>query len=138
MSDEKKIAYLGFIQAIVSRMANNAFAVKGWSISISTAIIAAGIALQSWQIITLTILPIILFVFLDSYFFIQEKNYRDLFNKKRNQNFDEADQFNLSPPINVYKLSLCERLKWLRERAVYPVYLIQILIVIILAIILIA
>ena len=37
MKDEK-IKHLEFIQSIISRMANNSFIIKGWSITVLTAI----------------------------------------------------------------------------------------------------
>lgn len=136
MSDSNKIAHLGFIQSIISRMASNAFAIKGWSVSLTAAIIAAGIALKSLQIVATAFIPIVLFIFLDSYFFIQEKKYREFYNAVRKKAFNTNDPFNLSLPppqkdnsimgwFKEKKNRLCE----LKERAVYPIYLTQIILV---------
>lgn len=130
MSEANKIAHLGFIQSVIARMASNSFAVKGWSISITAAMIAAGIALKSPAVVLITLIPILIFIFLDSYFFLQEKNYRDLYNKTRKEEFDKENPFNLTPPKDIYKLTVLERIKELKERAVLPVYLTQGLLVI--------
>lgn len=129
MSDENKIAHLGFIQGITSRMASNAFAIKGWSISITAAIVAAGIALKSYLIIAVALIPIAIFIFLDSYFFLQEENYRKLYDAIRKKGFDSDDSFNLSPPDDIYKMPWWKRVIELKARAVFPVYLAQLILV---------
>ncbi|WOX49049.1 hypothetical protein R2B70_03395 [Aeromonas sp. XH] len=129
MSNENKIAYLGFIQAIISRMASNAFAIKGWSVSITSAIVAAGIALKSIPIIAIALVPMVIFIFLDSYFFLQEKNYRELYNSARQKEFDGNNSFDLTPPQNIYKMPWRKRVVELFERAVFPVYLTQLILV---------
>lgn len=130
MSDENKIAHLGFIQSIISRMASNAFAIKGWSVSITAAIVAAGIALKSIPIILVALIPVLTFIVLDSYFFLQEKNFRKLYNAVRNQDFDSKNPFDLKPPQNIYEIPWCKRIMGLFERAVFPVYLVQLILVI--------
>lgn len=125
MSEESKIAHLGFIQSVISRMASNSFAIKGWSISITAAMIAAGIALKSPAVVLTTLVPISTFIFLDSYFFLQENIYRNLYNTTRNKNFDNENPFDLTPPKDIYKLTVLERIKELKDRAVLPVYLTQ-------------
>lgn len=129
MSDDNKIAYLGFIQAIISRMASNAFAIKSWSVSITAAIVAAGVALKSIPIIAVALVPMGVFIFLDSYFFLQEKNFRRLYNTVRHQEFDTKNPFDLTPPQNIYAIPWYERVMKLFERAVLPVYLAQLIIV---------
>lgn len=129
MPNDNKIAHLGFIQAIISRMASNAFAVKGWSISITAAIVAAGIALKSCFIIATALMPLAVFIFLDSYFFLQEKNFRGLYNTVRLNDFDSKNPFNLTPPQNIYDIPWYRRIVELKSRAVFPVYLAQLLLV---------
>lgn len=130
MSGDNKIAHLGFIQAIISRMASNAFAIKGWSVSITAAIVAAGIALKSIPIILVALIPVVTFIVLDSYFFLQEKNFRKLYDTVRNQDFDIKNPFDLTPPQNIYEIPWCKRIMGLFERAVFPVYLVQLILVI--------
>lgn len=130
MSEANKIAHLGFIQSVIARMASNSFAIKSWSISITAAMIAAGIALKSPAVVLTTLVPILTFIFLDSYFFLQEKNYRNLYNKTRKEEFDNENPFNLTPPKDIYKLTVLDRIKELKERSVLPVYLTQGLLVI--------
>ncbi|MFM5185877.1 hypothetical protein ACEUAF_19455 [Aeromonas veronii] len=136
MSDSNKVAHLGFIQSIISRMASNSFAIKGWSVSLTAAIIAAGIALKSFWIVATALIPIGLFIFLDSYFFLQEKKYREFYNTVRMESFDEDNPFNLSLPKQPKVKSKKEwfkakmnRLSELKERAVYPIYLTQLILV---------
>ncbi len=37
---ESKIAGLGFLQAIIARMANNSFYIKGWDLTLFVALVA--------------------------------------------------------------------------------------------------
>lgn len=129
MSEANKIAHLGFIQAIITRMASNAFAIKGWSISLTAAMIAAGISLKSFLVVLAALMPIAVFIFLDSYFFLQEKNFRSLYNETRVNDFDDTNPFDLTPPDNIYNIHWKERIVKITERAVYPVYLTQLLVV---------
>lgn len=77
MMDEGKIAYLGFIQGTINRMAGNVFLVKGWSV----ALVAAMTALTSDSKFgcNIAIVPILLFWWLDAYYLRQERLYRKLY-----------------------------------------------------------
>ncbi|WP_421243418.1 hypothetical protein [Aeromonas enteropelogenes] len=130
MNDDMKIAHLGFIQNIILRMAGNSFAIKGWSISLTAAIIAAGIALKSLMVIFLACIPVLFFIYLDSYFFLQEKNFRNLYNIVRVNEFDKNNPFDLTPPENISSLKITERLVRLGDKAVYPIYISQIVVIV--------
>ena len=73
--------HLEFIQHIITRMANNSFLLKGWSLTISTAIV--GLASKSEGIAGdyFMLFPIILFWYLDSYYLSQERAFRKLYEK---------------------------------------------------------
>lgn len=136
MSDSNKVAHLGFIQSIISRMASNAFAIKGWSVSLTAAMIAAGIALKSPWIVATALIPLGLFISLDNYFFVQENKYREFYDAVRKKPFDDQDPFNLSlatPPkdnsIKAWFRDKKNSLSELKKRAVYPVYLTQLILV---------
>lgn len=75
---EKK---LEFIQLIITRMANNSFLLKGWSLTISTAIV--GLASKSEGIAGdyFMLFPVVLFWYLDSYYLSQERAFRKLYEK---------------------------------------------------------
>lgn len=80
---EKKLKHLEFIQNIIARMAKNSFLLKWWSITITTALIAISIKEKDLIFLFISIFPIIIFWFLDSYFLKQEKLYRKLYDEVR-------------------------------------------------------
>jgi len=74
------LKHLEMIQRVISRMAQNSFLVKGWSIAMVTAILAASSHGASVFMITLSLLPAITFWYLDAYYLRQERLFRDLYN----------------------------------------------------------
>lgn len=73
----EKIAYLGFIQGAINRMAGNVFIVKGWSVALVAAIIAVT-SNEKFGFCT-AIVPVLLFWWLDAYYLRQERLYRKLY-----------------------------------------------------------
>lgn len=76
---EDKIKHLEFILTIINRLSQNSFLIKGWTLTISLAIIAYSSNKDEkyFQLIALT--PIILFWILDSIFLRNEKYFRELY-----------------------------------------------------------
>ena len=96
MSDNK-IKYLEMIQGVITRMAQNSFALKGWAVTLVTGLLAFTAAGQSKWLILVSIIPIILFWCLDSYYLQQERKYRVIYNKAVSDKNDD-NLFNLKPP----------------------------------------
>ncbi len=80
MSLEIKIAHLGFIQGVINRMGNNSFLVKGWFVTLMTAVFALT-EKPNACFVYLAILPLVLFWWLDAFLLHQEKLYRKLYEK---------------------------------------------------------
>lgn len=84
--DEKKIKHLEFIQANITRMNSCSFQMKGWTITIDSALLALYAATinntASGNVVFLLvgIAPTILFWFLDSYYLQQERKFRGIYN----------------------------------------------------------
>lgn len=92
---QAKIAHLGFIQAIITRMGLNSFLLKGWSITLVAAIFALSTKQSDRRFVLLAFFPIAVFWLLDAFFLHQEKLYRRLYEQVA---LDEvgSDQFTLS------------------------------------------
>lgn len=75
--------HLEFIQNIISRMANNSFLIKGWSVTLVAALFALAAKDANESYIMLAYFPAIIFALLDAYYLYQEKLFRDLYNKVR-------------------------------------------------------
>ena len=78
-----RIKHLEFIQAAISRLANTSSIIKGWTLTVVTAIFAAAAARTSWQIALVAMLPVVVFWLLDAFFLQNERAYRELYEAAR-------------------------------------------------------
>lgn len=79
----EKVKHLEMIQGIIARMAQNGFMLKGWSVTLISALIAAGMASGSTGMLWLALFPAIAFWILDGYYLAQERIFRDLYDDMR-------------------------------------------------------
>lgn len=113
---------LEFIQQIITRMANNSFLLKGWSLTISTAIV--GLASKNEEIAGdyFMLLPVILFWYLDAYYLSQERAFRKLYEKAITDSNSTYSLNNSEFIGGIWSLVLTAK-----SRTVLPFYLAQIL-----------
>lgn len=71
------------IQGIVSRMASNSFALKGWAVTLVAGIFALSSKDADKMYFLIAYIPILVFWGLDSYYLLQERLFRSLYNKVR-------------------------------------------------------
>lgn len=90
---EEIIKYLEFIQNIVTRMNQNSFMIKGWTVAIVSALLAIYANKENKLFILISIFPVLIFMFLDSYYLWQERKFRHLYNKVLEEN--ESKQIKL-------------------------------------------
>lgn len=105
MADEKKIKHLELIQAVINRLANNSFLVKGWCVTLVAAILGLLSKDSNKRLIITVYFPIVMFWILDSYFLYQEKLFRNLYNQIRNRDNDQIDFSMNAHEINENKIS---------------------------------
>lgn len=87
---DKKLKLLEMIQEIIKRMANNSFMLKGWSVTLVTAMMALfGKAPGRFSLAYY--IPIIMFWFLDSYYLQVERKYRVLYKRMANASEEELE-----------------------------------------------
>jgi hypothetical protein len=94
MQLQAKIAHLGFIQAIITRMGLNSFLLKGWSVTLVAAIFALAAKQADRRFVLLAFFPIAVFWLLDAFFLHQEKLFRCLYELVALGKVD-SDQFTL-------------------------------------------
>lgn len=97
--EEHKIKNLEMIQAIISRMANNSFLLKGWSITIIAGLFSLNSGDINPAVYLLIYFILILFWLLDSYYLQLERQYRILYDNCRKGVTDDFDLNILSPEI---------------------------------------
>lgn len=80
---EDKIRNLEMIQNIITRMANNSFLLKGWSITIISGLLSLNLERLNFAIYFLIYSVIVLFLFVDTYYLQFERRYRALYEECR-------------------------------------------------------
>ena len=88
---ENKRKHLEMIQAVINRMANTSFLLKGWSITVVAALFALSSKEGSASVLIMAIFLSSIFWFLDSYFLRQERMYRGLYEDVRKRREEEID-----------------------------------------------
>lgn len=101
MSDEHKLKHLEFIQGIINRMASNSFLLKGWCVTLVSALFALAAQDSHTEFIWLAFFPVIMFWILDAYFLRQERLFRKKYDNVSSQTETEIDfSMNTSPFTN--------------------------------------
>ncbi|GGV23996.1 hypothetical protein GCM10010182_52930 [Actinomadura cremea] len=78
-----QVKHLEFIQAVVTRHANGSFLIKGWTLTLVTALLGLSLNKTDWKLFLSALLPILGFWLLDSYFLRQERLFRRLYDAAR-------------------------------------------------------
>lgn len=102
---ENKLKHLEFIQNTIVRMGSNSFLLKGWAITLISALfaLAAKDANTTYVFISYLIIPV--FWGLDGYFLSVERQYRELFAEVSAKQENEID-FNMdASSFNSFKCS---------------------------------
>jgi uncharacterized membrane protein len=82
---EEIVEHLKMVQTVISRMANTSFIIKGWAITVVSAILGFSLVTSSCLFGLIAIIPNIIFWLLDSYYLWQEKLFRKLYDQIRVQ-----------------------------------------------------
>lgn len=98
MNLEMKIAHLGFIQGVITRMGSNSFLLKGWSITLVAAIFALSAKDADQKFVLLAYFPVVVFWMLDAFFLHQEKLFRKLYEEVAADHIS-SEQFTLNTSV---------------------------------------
>jgi len=123
MSDgDDRRKHLEFIQQIVTRLASNSFAYKGWTVVLVTGLFALGSKDATPAYLLVGALPAIAFWGLDAYYLRQERLFRELYDavRLRGETNSQSGEFAMSTtPVS-------DRVDgWLRtlgSRSLWPFY----------------
>ena len=114
---ENKFKHMDYIQSAISRMASNSFYLKGWDITIISAIVALSFKESNWRLYACALILNIVFWFLDAYYLRQEKLFRELYSKVSKISDDNLVDFSMNtsefkkkisaiPCIMIYNISI--------------------------------
>jgi len=88
---EAKLKHLEMVQGIINRMAGNSFLLKGWSVTLISALFALAAKDSNQFFLYLAYFPCVAFWSLDGYFLWQEKMYRKLYQNVAKKNEESID-----------------------------------------------
>ena len=74
-------SHLGILQSVINRMAANSSGCKTWCIALVSAIVVILAEQEKPEYVWVSIVPIFLFLFLDSYYLGLENRFRDRYNE---------------------------------------------------------
>lgn len=80
---DQQVKHLEFIQAIVTRLGNGSFLIKGWTLTAAGIFFAVLAKDLSWKVAVTGFIPIAGFWLLDSYYLRQERLFRKLYDAVR-------------------------------------------------------
>jgi hypothetical protein len=81
--DENKRHHLLVVQTIIARMGVNSFLLKGWSVTLVSALFALSADKANTSFVCIAFLPCVVFWALDGYFLWQERLFRALYDQAR-------------------------------------------------------
>lgn len=93
---EAKLKHLEFIQLTITRMAANSFILKGWSVTLISALAVLSQKDSNSKFWVIALFPALTFWGLDAYFLRQERLFRHMYNSVRKKREYEID-FDLNP-----------------------------------------
>lgn len=95
--------HMDYVQAIIARLANNSFVMKGWALTLTSALLGFAATRGDALLAFLALVAVLAFWFLDAYFLRQERAFRLMFADVASKN---VAGFNLNPA------RYAEQVKW--------------------------
>ncbi len=125
--NQDTIKHLELIQNIITRMNTNSFQIKGWSITITSALLALYASNNTATFILIAIAPTLLFWLLDTYYLWQERKFRGVYN-----DVAELTQINtirlFEMPIQKYVTGKYNYFRVMWSITIWPIYFLPIII----------
>jgi hypothetical protein len=94
MSEEKQ-KHLEIIQGVITRMANNSFLLKGWTVTLLAGLSIATTLIELKYLLIILAIPTLAFWGLDSYYLRQERLFRKLYEEARNSYYVKDSNFSI-------------------------------------------
>jgi hypothetical protein len=94
VEDYSRVEHLKMIQGVISRLGQNSFVLKGWSVTLTAGLLAAAIN-DKGVYAKLALFPTIVFWGLDAYYLQQERLFRALHNAVANEEGASTPRYSL-------------------------------------------
>ena len=122
LSSDKK-EHLKMIEDIITRMASNSFQLKGWAISLISAILVFANLKNETSFIWVAVLPIIVFWILDAFYLQLERKYRELYKMVQQDYINNTNKVSIFD-MNTNNIKVCCLFCIMFSRSVVPIYLV--------------
>ena len=116
---ENKLKHLEFIHNTINRMSTNSFIIKGWVITLISALFVLSDKTANPKYILLSYFAIPPFWFLNSYFLLQERKYRELYDEVR---VKSEEQIDFSMEISNYNSGRTNIFSCIIAKSIWPLY----------------
>ena len=119
-------SYLVILQGVLNRMASNSAGCKTWCITIVSAIVVIIADKSNPVYVWVSLVPVLLFLFLDSYYLGLEQRFRDSYNtfiKKLHNGTAEIDDVFIVTPGGGFFITLGSTFKAALSLSVWPFYI---------------
>jgi len=81
--EPERINHLQLLQAVVSRLANEAALIRGWALTVSAAFFGFAAKSLNWRVAAVGMLPVVAFWGLNAHYLRAERRYRILYDRVR-------------------------------------------------------
>lgn len=126
--NDKKFKHLDYIHNSINRMSSNSFLIKGWAITIISALFIFAEEQMNERILAIAILAMVIFWYLNGYFLQQERKFRALYDKVRILSENEID-FSMS--TDEFKKNEYSLISGIFGPTIWPLYLTIIIMIIV-------
>lgn len=120
MSNENKLKHLEFLHNTINRMSTNSFIIKGWAVTLLSAIFVLADKETNQNYIILMFIVIPVFWYLNGYFLLQERKFRALYDEVR---IKKEEEINFSMDISNYKTDKNTIQDCLFAQSIWPIYI---------------
>lgn len=124
-SGEHKVSHLAMIQGVIDRMGRNSFSLKEWAVGIMIAVYAFA-GESNVKAVIVTIAPLLVFWFIDTYYLTMERKYRCLYDEVRNKD-ESAIDFSMNPNDAKIKLEDVKKYEFFKvfvSKSILPFYVV--------------
>ena len=113
------LKHLEFIQAVITRLANDSFYMKGWALTVAGAFYGFAVKGTNWRVAAIGLMPVVVFWGLDAYFLHQERLFRSLYDQVR-QRSSAVESFSMNAAA--YAIGVASWWRTLFSRTLMPFY----------------
>ncbi|MGA6170985.1 hypothetical protein ACPEIF_12145 [Streptomyces sp. NPDC012600] len=78
---DERVKHLEFLQHTIARLGTNSFLIKGWSMTLSGALVAVSSSRPTWTVVVAALMMTTGFWLLDSFYLGQERLFRSLYER---------------------------------------------------------